>query len=334
MHPTSAYPLLTTVDQQFNQHAHPVNRVLAASDAHGWDGFIVRSYVLHPAPDPLLSLADLNVLVLHLDGSLHLSCDHGTQHERAYSQPGGMCLIPHAEPTWFSWTQPASIAHIYLPPALIATAAAAISAGDPSRVELVSRFNEHDALVHQITYALLAELRAGGIAGPIYAESLCHTLTLHLLRTASSLTVTRASPHYGLSPRELQRVVDYINDQLPHALTLRDLAATVNLSPSHFTRVFKHSLGLAPHQYLIQQRIERAKTLLLAGNTTIATVAHRVGFADHSHLNRHFKRAFGVAPGVVLQSANVHNREWNIQDAANTPALSLIPSDHRFTQLS
>jgi AraC family transcriptional regulator len=104
------------------------------------------------------------------------------------------------------------------------------------------------------------------------------------------------------------RVIDDINDQLHHPLTLRDLAATVSLSPSHCTRLFTRALGRAPHQYLIQQRIERATTVLVAGNATIATVAHRVGFADHRHLNRHFKRAFGGAPAAVLRSTNVHLR--------------------------
>lgn len=307
MHSVSDNSLQNALDHQYT---HPVDRVLLTSDAYQWGGFGVRSYLVYPAPEPLLcTLADFNVIVLHLDGVLHLSRDHCNRHDRAYTQPGGLCIVPRAEPTWFSWTKPAAVAHIYLPSAIIATAAESISNGDPERVELASRFNLQDALVQQITYALLAELRDGGIAGQIYAESLCHTLLLHLLRTASSLTATHDPPCQRLAPREVQRVVDYINDHLDRTLTLAELSATINLSPAHFTRVFKHAVGLAPHQYLIKQRLELARALLVEGNTTISTVAQRVGFADHSHLNRHFKRAFGVSPKTVLQSTNIHKRD-------------------------
>jgi hypothetical protein len=63
---------------------------------------------------------------------------------------------------------------------------------------------------------------------------------------------------------------------------------------------FKQSTGLAPHQFVIRCRVERAKELLLHSSLGIADIAAEVGFANQSHLNRHFKRIVGVTPHVVI----------------------------------
>jgi AraC family transcriptional regulator len=91
-------------------------------------------------------------------------------------------------------------------------------------------------------------------------------------------------------------------DRLDQDISLRELAASVNLSVSYFTRLFKQSLGLTPHQYLMACRVERAKSLIRQGDLTLAEVAHAVGFADQSPLNRHFKRLLGIAPGMLCKN--------------------------------
>jgi AraC family transcriptional regulator len=101
----------------------------------------------------------------------------------------------------------------------------------------------------------------------------------------------------GLSARRLEAVLGYIGEHLHAALTLRDLAAVVHLSPYHFARRFKESTGLPPHRYIIARRIERAKHLLRGGDElSLAQVAARVGFWDQGHFTRHFKRLVGVTP--------------------------------------
>ena len=101
----------------------------------------------------------------------------------------------------------------------------------------------------------------------------------------------------GLSARRLEAVLGYIGEHLHAALTLRDLAAVVHLSPCHFARRFKESTGLPPHRYIIARRIERAKQVLRGGDElSLAQVAARVGFWDQGHFTRHFKRLVGVTP--------------------------------------
>lgn len=92
------------------------------------------------------------------------------------------------------------------------------------------------------------------------------------------------------------RVRDYLESCYNQNISLEELAQIANLSQFHFLRVFRRQIGLPPHSYLTQVRVQRAKRLLAAG-WPIAFVASETGFVDQSHLTRHFKRLVGVTPG-------------------------------------
>ena len=87
-----------------------------------------------------------------------------------------------------------------------------------------------------------------------------------------------------------------MHDRLAENLALSQVAAEAGLSVFHFARLFKQTTGLAPHQYLIQCRVERAKQMILASSTATAVIAQQVGFCDQSHLTVHFRRIYGVTP--------------------------------------
>ena len=102
----------------------------------------------------------------------------------------------------------------------------------------------------------------------------------------------------GVFPRrKLRTVVEYIMENLDGSPRLGQMAAVARLSPSHFARRFKAATGLAPHQYVIARRVERAQHLLKSNDEVgLAEVALRVGFVDQSHFSFHFKRIVGVTP--------------------------------------
>ncbi|WP_421656757.1 helix-turn-helix domain-containing protein [Leptothermofonsia sp. ETS-13] len=90
--------------------------------------------------------------------------------------------------------------------------------------------------------------------------------------------------------------MDYINDHLEQEIKLADLAALLGMSQFHFCHLFKQSIATTPYQYLLQQRIERAKQLLKQTDQPIMEIALRCGFNNHSHLSQQFRRLTGMTP--------------------------------------
>ncbi len=103
----------------------------------------------------------------------------------------------------------------------------------------------------------------------------------------------------GIETLKMTKVREYLHAYYERDLTLNQLAAVAALSPYHLVRTFRKSVGLTPHAYLIQIRVEHGKRLLRAGNS-ISDVAMSTGFVDQSHFTRHFKRIMGVTPAKYL----------------------------------
>ena len=224
-------------------------------------------------------------------------------------------LIPRGAPTEFHITGCYQIVTLFLNPVFMARIVQEALDRDTARVAFQERLAFHDPLIYAIALALRDDIAVDGLAGRLYVESLNQTLALHLLHRYSAGVRMPSPPTHGLSISQLRRVLEYINDKFSSDLTLAELAAVAGYSPAYFGRQFKEATGLAPHQYLIRCRVKRARALLEASTLTVAEVAHRVGFADQSHLNRHFKHLLGVSPSMLLnESKNIHVLSKNVQD--------------------
>lgn len=131
------------------------------------------------------------------------------------------------------------------------------------------------------------------------------------LSTASTLLLTHLVQHYsnvqwqlptitgGLAPVALRNVLEYIEAHLGEPLLLCDLAAQVSLSEYHFARMFRQSMGVAPHQFVMQRRMARAKALLLSSNRSLTDIALACGFNSASHFSNRFKAVKGITPSQL-----------------------------------
>ncbi|MGL4618353.1 MAG: helix-turn-helix domain-containing protein [Chroococcidiopsis sp.] len=149
--------------------------------------------------------------------------------------------------------------HIHLNPELVRQVA---ETSELDQIDLVTCFSKPDLRLHQIAMLLLSELKADGIMGQLYVESLTQVLVIHLLRHYSTSTQNIVPKHGGLTASQLRQTIDYIQAHLDQNLLLAEIAAAINISPTYFSRLFKRATRYSPHQYVIQQRVERAKILL------------------------------------------------------------------------
>jgi AraC family transcriptional regulator len=167
---------------------------------------------------------------------------------------------------------------------------------DDDRINLVPAFQTRDPHIEAIASMLLAELHRELFGSHLYVDSLANVLAVHLLRHHATTRPELPTYEGGLPQRQLLQVLDYIDAHLGREITLADLAKLAGMSQFHFGRLFKQSLSLSPYQYLLQQRVERAKTLLKRTDKPIVEIALDCGFNSHSHLGRKFRQLTGMTP--------------------------------------
>jgi AraC family transcriptional regulator len=174
---------------------------------------------------------------------------------------------------------------------------------NPDRIELIPHFATiEDPLLQGILLTLKQEMIANGLNTPLFVDQLKTTLVMHLLRSYGVRRVEVATYSDGLPRYKLNQIIDYILAHLDQNLELEDLAQQVGMSQFYFSRLFKQSLGITPHQYVIQQRVEQAKQLIQKGQLSLVDVALECGFANQGHLNRHFKRLLGITPKEMART--------------------------------
>ncbi|MDY6786195.1 MAG: AraC family transcriptional regulator [Cyanobacteriota bacterium] len=275
---------------EYIEHIH----LLSSEDAQ-WDKLNLI-YEREPAGEMPETELDRHALVICL-GNFRASFEiNGRWQHRDYAA-GDIALFSAREPlpkTQFDCTVP--LLELFLDP--IALLEDADNGTNVKSIELLTQLQVRDPLIYQMGIALMEELQAGGTDSRLYAESMATALSVHLLRRYSSHNAEFKQYSGGLSKVQLKTVIDYIRDRLDQNLSLAELAAIVHLSPRYFASLFKQSTGLAPYQYIIQCRVERAKTLLRQPELPLVEVARQVGFQNQSHFTRVFRQYVSVTPKV------------------------------------
>lgn len=159
-------------------------------------------------------------------------------------------------------------------------------------LELKPLYGIEDEVVVRAACAIARDVQEDHPMGEVYGESLQSTLVTRLLTQYSTHSITQPDINLGGKAR----IREYIIDNLHLNLHLADLANELKVDVSTFTRWFRKAFDISPHQFILRERVERAKVLLRVSKLDLAMIALDCGFSSQSHFSTCFKRCVGVPP--------------------------------------
>ena len=282
-------------------HAAPgVPVILRSSAERGWQGFGAALLGIR-AGTYRIPAADDHRVGVHVGAPVRANCSCDGSRQARIQAHGDADVIPAGLPGRWTDDGDGRILRISISDAFARATFDQLEL-KPSQAQIRCRMQVRDARLQHIAWALSAELEADDASDPLYAESLCTALVARLADATPSFRGRR----HALAPKAAARVIDYIEAHLDQRLTLSELAALAAISVPHFKVLFRETLGMPVHRYVVQRRVERAKALLLEGRLSVGQVAIEAGFAHQSHLASWMNRLLGVTPREIARAAAQH----------------------------
>jgi AraC family transcriptional regulator len=269
----------------------------ASSRGRFWSGFEAATYDISRgvAERPP---ATAYVIVMHLSAPVSGTCRcEGPLMDRVMG-PGDIDIVPFGCAAAWRDDAPGSVLNVRLSPALVRSTAQAMQHVNPDAPYVLPRLHLKDTKLSHLGWAIVAELE-GGERDRLFADGVGSAMVAHLLTCYS--TARPLNFPGRLSRRQLQGVIDYIEGNLAEDLSLAELAGVAGISVSHFKALFRQTVGVPVHQYVIRQRVDFAVKLLSRGEVRLCEIAQLAGFADQSHMTRCLRRTLGLTPAALVR---------------------------------
>ncbi|WP_322012215.1 AraC family transcriptional regulator [Paraburkholderia sp. J12] len=284
-----------TIDEIVHVLSH---RATATTRGREWNGVTVDMYAALPNVCERYPALDHHLICYCPAGSARLVQGRdGKIHESLITSGISMLMPAGYDSLWEG--DASATARLRIPTALIESAAEQIGRRSTSQIEIRNVFEARDTVIGNIAQLLMIELeREAHPAQRLIVDQVSNALAAHLLRHYNAFDPVESRDLSALSKVELARLTEYIEDNLDRPIGLVELAAIVNVSRFHFTRLFKRSTGMTAIGYVEQCRIRRAQTLILETTLPLSEIALATGFADQSHFTRRFHRHVGCTPAT------------------------------------
>lgn len=256
----------------------------------------VAAEVRGPVKEPYLQVHQENSLGMLLRaGSMELGLRRSAM-RRVTFEAGEMGLCtPHSE----QWIGSADMEHLTVSVSDAAFIAACDGVG--GNVELRPRWKLLDARLGALLGALNAERVTGFPSGRLFLDSVEQALAVALVNGYAVRDRSLRMYRGGLGPARVRRIRELVHAKMEEELTLCELAESVGLSTAHFSQMFRKSTGETPHQFVLRERVKRAKEMLRSAEARVLDVAVACGFKTQQHFARVFRRMCGISPTEYRQ---------------------------------
>jgi AraC family transcriptional regulator len=158
-----------------------------------------------------------------------------------------------------------------------------------------------DKRLSAMVTAVHAEMVAGFPSGRLFLDSIEQAMAVTLVNGHAVRHRPLQFSRGGLGSARLRRIKELVHAKMEDDLSLDDMAQSVGLSTAHFARMFRKSMGETPHQFVLRQRLERAKAMLRAPDARVLDVAVACGFKTQQHFAQAFRDICGVSPTEYRQ---------------------------------
>lgn len=291
------HPRLITIDQIL--HARP-QQPIATTRGRGWKGVTVDVHRPYFDCSERYAGLDHHLIGYCPSGSARLvQTRAGTVHSGTISA-GTTYIMPAGCDSVWEGDSGQSV-RMRVPPSLVAVAGEELGRKHVP-VEIRNIFLARDAMIERLALSFVNELSASPHpAQALIVDSISTALVAHILRSYNVFEPVQPAQDRSLSKLEIARLTEFIEENLDRPICLEDLAALVNVSRFHFSRLFKRTMGVTAIGFVEQCRIRRAKALIAETRLPLADIALITGFADQSHFTRRFQRHMGCTPAAYAR---------------------------------
>jgi AraC family transcriptional regulator len=260
-----------------------------------WKGFLLEQHLVRSGEIPEHEHRDF-CIHLQLSGDSDFEWWSEGKHRAERTEPGTLIVLTPGTKDRLLWQGTSERLIVSMKPEVLSRFAEELGCGDVP--EFGNQWALRDSGLKQVLQEMGREAQTGWPLGRLYADLLVLGFQNLLIRRHALNVVHLPEVKGGLTMRLLRHALEYITDNLENDLRLEDIAQELSLSPFHFAREFRASTGQTPYQYLLDQRMERAKTLLKLGRDSIEEIAHDCGFRSPVNFTRAFRQRVGVTPGM------------------------------------
>jgi AraC family transcriptional regulator len=169
-----------------------------------------------------------------------------------------------------------------------------------------------DPIMHNVAAAILPSIMRSEQVSQVFIDHMAYATAAHVASTYGGIQAARLI-RGGLAPWQERRAKEMLAADLKGSISLEQVAAQCDLSVGHFSRAFRKSTGVAPHQWLQQRRVDEAMAMLQSSKLSLAEIALCCGFSDQSHFTRVVTQIMGVSPGAWRKQnlvVNAQQPEW------------------------